>query len=210
MIDGVLLALILPLGVLAHELGHASVALGVTDGPVNVLVGRQPGMVRLRLGRLRLSLHLEPARGTGWRGLCVYKPTGQPRDALLITAAGPIASLLWAIVCAAALAVVGHQLHEVGIAALAIGVVEGAIAFVYNGAAAVMPSLMTARPKSDGAKLQHALRAGRGLRKIEAQLGRPLTRPELEQMISTRRLPAELLRARTSVPPPSSPTGPTR
>lgn len=205
-----MLALIVPLGVLAHELGHASVALGLTEGSVNVLVGRQPGMVRLRFWRLRLSLHLEPAQGTGWRGVCVYKPTGQPRDLLLITAAGPIASLLWAIVCAAALAGLGHELQWVGIAALAIGVVEGAIAFVYNGAAAVMPSLMAARPGSDGAKLQHALRALRGLRKLEAQLGRPITKLELEQMISTRRLPCDLLRARTSVPPPSTPSGPRR
>jgi hypothetical protein len=208
MVDGLLMLLIVPLGILAHELGHALTALWLTHGPVSVLVGRQPGIIRLRAGRLRLSLHLERARGTGWRGLCIYKPTGRPRDALLITAAGPIASLVWAIVCAAAFSIWGHRLNGFGQAALAIGVVEGAAAFVYNGAAALSPSLMTARPSSDGAKLQHALRASRGLRKIEAQLGRPITKPELEQMVATRRLPPELLRARTSVPPPSSTSGP--
>ena len=208
MVDGLLLALISTCGILAHELGHALMALRLTDGPVNVLVGRQPGLVRFRVGRLGFSLHLEPARGTGWAGLCHYKPTGRPGDALVIIAAGPIASLVWAIACAAAFAVWGHQLHPLGLAALAIGVVEGAVGFVYNGAAALSPSLMSARPRSDGAKFQHALRANRGLRKIEGELGRPITQAERDQMISTRRLPPELLRARTSVPPPSSPARP--
>jgi len=68
-----------------------------------------------------------------------------------------------------------------------------------------MPSLMSARPQSDGAKFQHARRAQRGLHKIERELGRPITRPELDRMIATNRLPPELLRSRTSSPPPSSP-----
>ncbi len=208
MADGPLLALIIPLGILAHELGHAAMALLLTDRRVCVLVGRQPGIVRVRIGRLALSLHLEPARGTGWRGLCVYQPTGQPRDALLIIAAGPFASLLWAIVCAAAFVLCGHQLHAMGLVALALGVVEGVVAFVYNGAAALMPSLMSARPQSDGAKFQQACRAQRGLQQIEQELGRPITRTELDQMIATRRRPSELLRGRRSVPPPSNQTRP--
>src|SRR5580700_8277108 len=135
MVDGLLLMLIVPLGILAHELGHALMALYLTDSPVHVLVGRQPGMVRIRVARLRLSVHLEPARGTGWRGLCVYQPTGRPRDAVWIVAAGPISSLLWALGCAAAFVIWGHELNAVGLAALGLGVIEGVVAFVYNGAA---------------------------------------------------------------------------
>jgi hypothetical protein len=65
------MALVVPLGILAHELGHGLSALWLTDGPVRIMVGRQPGMLRLRLGGLSLSLCVEPARGTGWRGLCM-------------------------------------------------------------------------------------------------------------------------------------------
>jgi hypothetical protein len=77
MADWLLLALIIPLGILAHELGHAVVALLLSDGPVSVLVGRQPGIVRIRIGRLRLSLHPEPASGTAG-AVCVY--TSRPGD----------------------------------------------------------------------------------------------------------------------------------
>jgi hypothetical protein len=202
LVGDILLAVIGPLGILAHELGHGAVALYFTDGPVQILVGRQPGRLRARVGRLHFSLHIEPARGTGWRGLCVFKPTGVPRDQMLILAAGPMASLVWAIVCTAALVVWGKQLHVLGDVALVIGVVEGAIAFVYNGAAAVMPQLMASRPRSDGAKLQRAVRAQRELRAIEARLGRPITRAEIRRMVASKTIPSDMLRERTSIPPP--------
>jgi hypothetical protein len=44
------------------------------------------------------------------------------------------------------------------------------------------------------------------LRKIEAALGRPVTKSERGQMIRTGQMPAELSRSRTSVPPPRSQT----
>ncbi len=83
-----LIAFVIPAGILARELGHGLAALWLTGGPMRVLVGRQPGLLRLRLGRLSLHLHIEAARGVGWRGLCVYQRTGVPRDDLLILAAG--------------------------------------------------------------------------------------------------------------------------
>jgi hypothetical protein len=202
-LGAVLIAFVVPMGILAHELGHGLAALWLTNGPVRVLVGRQPGLLRLRLGRLGLQLHVEAARGVGWRGLCIYQRTGVPRDDLWILAAGPMTSLLWAVLCTAGLAVWGAQIGRLGQVACGLGVLEGVIAFVYNGAAAVIPDLCTARPRSDGAKIQCALRARRGLREIEAKVGRPMTKGELRQMSLTRKIPADALRERTSIPPPS-------
>jgi hypothetical protein len=116
--------------------------------------------------------------------------------------------MLWALASAAAFVAWGHQLHVMGLVALATGIVEGVVAFVYNGAAALMPSLMSARPQSDGAKFQHARHAQRALQKMEQELGRPITRHELDQMTATKRLPPEVVRGRISVPPPSTPNTP--
>jgi hypothetical protein len=120
LIGDLLLVLVWPLGVLAHELGHGLVALHLTDGPVKILVGRQPGRIRLRLGRLRFSLQIESARGTGWRGLCVFKATGVPRDQMLILAAASVVSLAWAVLCTVAMMVWCHQVHALGRIALAL------------------------------------------------------------------------------------------
>jgi hypothetical protein len=200
----ILLILIGPAGILSHELGHGLVALGLTDGPVQLLVGRQPGLVRMRLGRLGLHLHIAPPRGVGWGGLCLFKNTG-PRDQVWIMAAGPIASLLWAIGCTAALAAYGSELNTTARLAFALGILEGTVAFVYNGAAALLPDLTAARPRSDGARIRRALAASTQLRRLEADLGRKLTKAELDRMIATKGIPRDLLRERTSVPPPSKP-----
>ena len=205
MAEALLVMVIIPLAILAHELGHALVALRITAGPVNVVVGRQPGLVRLRVGRLGVSLHIDPAGG-----VCVWKPSARPHDDLLILAGGPIASLLWAGACAAALIVWGQQLHLMGLIGLGFGVVEGVGTFVYSAAAALMPSLRSARPRSDGAQFQRALRANRAPRKLEAELGRPVTQHDIEQIIATKRPPSEVRRARTSVAPPSIPSEPPR
>ena len=202
--DGLLLAFVMPLGILAHELGHAVFALRLTDGPVRIVVGRHPGLVRLRLGRLSIGLHIEPARGTGWRGVCLHKPPRRPHDAILILAAGPVASLLWAIGCTVGLATMHGHAHIMASIALGIGVIEGVIAFVYNGAAAVSPSLMETRPRTDGAKIQRALRARRVLGNVERKVGRKLTPAELRHLVTTRQLPPDIARSQTSVAPPNT------
>jgi hypothetical protein len=120
-------------------------------------------------------------------------------------AAGPIASLLWAIGCPAALAAYGSELNTTARLAFALGILEGTVAFVYNGAAALLPDLTAARPRSDGARIRRALAASRQLRRLEADLGRKLTKAELHRMIATKGIPRDLLRERTSVPPPSKP-----
>ncbi len=96
-----------PTLILAHELGHAIIALRATSGPVVVHVGRPPGMVRLKYGRLEVVWSLVPARWGQFAGVCLWNPTGVSRRARLIfILAGPImtsllipAFLLAAIAC---------------------------------------------------------------------------------------------------------------
>jgi hypothetical protein len=71
-VGALLLGLVPSVGLLAHELGHGVAALVLTRGPVHVIAGRTPGLVRVRVGRFRLTWHLEPARGVGWDGVCVF------------------------------------------------------------------------------------------------------------------------------------------
>jgi hypothetical protein len=78
--------------VLVHELGHAVVALGLTDGPVLVLLGRP--LTVARLGRLSLGL------GLGMTGGACYAVPSTARARAAIAAAGPAASLVMSL-CAA-------------------------------------------------------------------------------------------------------------
>jgi hypothetical protein len=87
-----------PLAVLLHELAHAGMALTLTRGRVLVVVGYGRG-VSLTLGRL--SLRLSPLAASG---CCVHRGTRERADRAVIAAAGPIASLM--------LAVVGWRLGE--------------------------------------------------------------------------------------------------
>jgi hypothetical protein len=80
-----------PLAVLAHELAHAGMALALTRGRVLVVVGYGPGL-SVSLGRL--SLRLSPLAASG---CCVHRGTRQRADRGVIAAAGPIASLMFAV-----------------------------------------------------------------------------------------------------------------
>ena len=83
-----------PLVTLAHELGHARVALKYSKGPVEVYVGRRDCALKLRRGRLRLFI--SPV-GTG--GLCRSSNRGVPRRQQLTRAlAGPGMNLVIAVV----------------------------------------------------------------------------------------------------------------
>jgi hypothetical protein len=86
------LLLATPLAVLLHELAHAGMALALTRGRVLVVVGYGRG-VSLTLGRL--SLRLSPLAASG---CCVHRGTRERADRAVIAAAGPVASLLFAVV----------------------------------------------------------------------------------------------------------------
>ena len=85
------LLLATPIAVLIHELAHAGMALSLTRGRVLVVVGYGPG-IKLSLGRL--ALHVSPLAAGG---CCVHRATRDSADRAIIAAAGPIASLLVAV-----------------------------------------------------------------------------------------------------------------
>jgi hypothetical protein len=150
------LLLATPLAVLAHELAHAGMALALTRGRVLVVVGYGRG-VSLTLGRL--SLRLSPLAASG---CCVHRGTRERADRAVIAAAGPIASLM--------LAVLGWRLSE----ALTPGHPFLAGLCAALGVAGALITLMTALPvrypaalavsddrESDGLTVLRALRRRR-------------------------------------------------
>jgi hypothetical protein len=122
------LLIAVPLAVLAHELAHAGMALALTRGKVLVVVGYGPGM-KLHMGRL--ALHVSPLAASG---CCVHRATRDSADRGIIAAAGPVASLM--------LAVVGWRVSE----ALSGSHLFAAGLFAALGAAGALITLLTALP----------------------------------------------------------------
>lgn len=81
-----------PIAVLLHELAHAGMALALTRGKVLVVVGFGPAM-KLHLGRL--ALRVSPLAASG---CTVHRATHGSSDRAIIAAAGPIASLMLAVI----------------------------------------------------------------------------------------------------------------
>jgi hypothetical protein len=86
--------LFVPLIVLAHELGHAAVALRAAPGPVIVLVGRPAAATTIEFERLVIHLSPIPARGIFLRGSCHWAgSTASARAQLTFFLSGPAAAL---------------------------------------------------------------------------------------------------------------------
>ena len=122
------LLLATPVAILVHELAHAGMALALTRGKVLVVVGYGPGM-RVHLGRL--ALRVSPLAASG---CTVHRATRESSDRAIIAAAGPIASLM--------LAVVGWRAAEALHASH--GFLAGLAAAL--GAASLLVTLLTALP----------------------------------------------------------------
>jgi len=117
-----------PIAVLLHELAHAGMALALTRGKVLVVVGYGPGM-KLHLGRL--NLHLSPLAASG---CTVHRATRESGDRAIIAAAGPIASLMLAVIgWRVSEAVAGSHLFLAGL-------------FAALGAASLLITALTAFP----------------------------------------------------------------
>ena len=87
--------LVMPLITLAHEMGHAAVALRVSSGAVIVHVGRPGTGFEIHFERLKVSWSPIPARGVQFRGVCVWNgPAASARDWLVVSLAGPLVTAL--------------------------------------------------------------------------------------------------------------------
>jgi len=102
---GIVLAafVIAPLVTLAHELGHAAIALCSGRGRVSVVVGHPSRAVTGRLGRLQVTFSPLRANGVSFDGLCICEqPPAGRRAAIALLLAGPLmtaaclAALTWA------------------------------------------------------------------------------------------------------------------
>ena len=117
-----------PLAVLLHELAHAGMALALTRGKVLVVVGYGPGM-KLHMGRL--ALHVSPLAASG---CTVHRATRESADRAIIAAAGPVTSLLLAVLgWRASEALAGSHLFLAGL-------------FAALGAASLFITVLTAIP----------------------------------------------------------------
>lgn len=154
--------LIMPMMMLAHELGHAAVALKVTPGPVVAYVGRPSCAIEVHFERLKIGLSPVPVDGGSYGARCTaHTNSATQRDLLAIALAGPLATALTiAILVWAAIATKGLPIWIP--AALWF---NAAFAFIALLAALNPRSSKSPRPSgaagSDGAQ---ALRAYRALR----------------------------------------------
>lgn len=188
---------------IVHELAHAAVALRLTTDPVRVHVGRYPGLVRFRVGRLHVNLHVLPARGVNWSGVCVFSPPVWPRQWAWIPVAGPLGSLSFALCCAVVLRLWGGGFDVLTRWIVAVGAASAVMNAVYNGSGAFLAKVAAARPESDGAEFRRAVKLHRALRAHERAIGRRVTRAEMLAMRQTRQMPASARRdVRGSVAPP--------
>jgi hypothetical protein len=81
--------------VLAHELGHAIVALRSTSGKVTVVVGRQSAALGIVFERLTIWWSPIPARGVPFAGICLCDVRqATPRAQLIMMLAGPAVTAL--------------------------------------------------------------------------------------------------------------------
>jgi hypothetical protein len=81
----------MPLLTLAHEMGHAAVALRVSPGRVIVHVGRPATGFEVHFERLKVCWSPIPSRGVQFRGVCVWEGrTASARAWLAVSLAGPL------------------------------------------------------------------------------------------------------------------------
>lgn len=131
-------ALIGPLLVAIHELGHAAAALWRSSGPVVVRIGARRRRFALRSGRLRVEADELAQCG----GFCAYDPTGlSGPDVAAIALAGPAASLAGAAVTGLLWAYTGGPLQDV----LSVATLGGVLLGVVNA----LPLTYQARKNGD-------------------------------------------------------------
>jgi len=100
---------IVPLLTLLHELGHACTAIMLTGQRVVVQMGKRPGIVRFRLGKI--DFHFRPsALPVGFYEMTDWQRATRQQLAW-IALAGPLTSLLLMALCAA-LAIASYNIDD--------------------------------------------------------------------------------------------------
>lgn len=144
----------IPAAVLLHELAHGLMALATTRGKVLVVVGYGPA-VSMSLGRL--AVRVSPLAASG---CCVHRATRGSSDRALIAAAGPIASLLVAVIGWRAGQAIGDSHVFFGGFFTALGLASGAIAVITSVPVRYPEALAVgADSSSDGLTVLRTLRA---------------------------------------------------
>ena len=99
---------VLPMATLAHELGHAALALRFSADPVTVQVGRPPAMVEIAGKRLTVRWSLLPPRGVPFAGMCLWDIRyATDLERMAVSLAGPLVTamliplFLWAAITSA-------------------------------------------------------------------------------------------------------------
>jgi hypothetical protein len=90
---GAVLAVATPFLILVHELGHAIVPLLRAPGPVSISVGKRPGWLRGRLGRLRFEVSPLPTPRHELPGFALARGLVEPRTEIGFALAGPAANI---------------------------------------------------------------------------------------------------------------------
>jgi hypothetical protein len=130
--------------VVLHEVGHAAVALACTESLVLLRVGRHPGVVRGRVGRLQFSLDVHRSERDESFAAVVADLT--PGERVAFALAGPAANLAFALLLVPSfLAAAGGWRWAIGLA-------------MAVSALMAMENLLSRDPRSDGRQALAALR----------------------------------------------------
>jgi len=124
----VIVALFFPVLLLAHETGHALVGLLRTEGLVIVRVGRAPGWLRGRVGRL--AFELSPIPSQELAGSATTFARLDRRERIAYALAGPAAELLAVAACVPFILRVPDAARPPFVWALAFGCSHAALNFV--------------------------------------------------------------------------------
>jgi hypothetical protein len=159
---GVWVLVVLPLcsfvAVLVHELGHAVFGLSASEGLVHIRVGRHPGWLRGRVGRLAFNVSPIGRRGEPG-GMARTFAQLSARKSLAYALCGPAASLLLAL-CIVPLLPVTHGLARVCLIEL--------------GVVSLLLGVTNLVPRSRGPHASDGLSALRAVRRLRAGEVRPL------------------------------------
>jgi hypothetical protein len=136
----------LPVLVLAHELGHAVIGLVRTEGLVRIRVGRAPGRIHGRVGRLAFELNLVPAGGDV-AGTALTFARMSRGEQVAYALSGPAAECLFLALLLPALQLTGGGVHEVLVWAWGFGLLQALLTSFPPGSGTTVPTAQRWSPR---------------------------------------------------------------